>query len=63
MIIRGRTACNCCSPILTNNNEVQIMTIIDMLAEMCENYLIQTLESEEQTNECDDAARIESISE
>lgn len=39
------------------------MTIIDMLAEMCENYLIQTLESEEQTNECDDAARIESISE
>ncbi len=32
------------------------MTIIDMLAEMCENYLIQTLESEEQANVCNDAA-------
>ncbi|GEM_PF-2301233 len=32
------------------------MTIIDMLAEMCENYLVQTLESEEQQNECNDDA-------
>lgn len=40
------------------------MTIIDMLAEMCENYLVRTLESGEHTNECnDDAARTESISE
>ncbi|MEK5489050.1 hypothetical protein [Lysinibacillus sp. FSL M8-0355] len=37
------------------------MTIIDMLAEMCENYLVQTLDVEEQTNECnDDAATNES---
>lgn len=36
------------------------MTIIDLLAEMCENYLVQTLESEEHTNECnDDAATTE----
>lgn len=36
------------------------MTIIDMLAEMCENYLIQKLDSEEQKNECnDDAATTE----
>ena len=35
-----------------------------MLAEMCENYLVQTLDTEEQTNECnDDTARTESISE
>ena len=26
------------------------MTIIDMLAEMCEVYLLQTLETEEETN-------------
>lgn len=30
------------------------MTIIDMLAEMCEKYLVQTLEKEEHTNECND---------
>ncbi|SCY52706.1 hypothetical protein [Lysinibacillus fusiformis] len=40
------------------------MTIIDMLAEMCENYLVQTFDTEEQTNERnDDAARTEPISE
>ena len=40
------------------------MTIIDMLAEMCENYLVQTLDTEEQTNECNDnGARTESRSE
>jgi len=32
------------------------MTIIDMLAEMCENYLVKTLESEEHTNECNGEA-------
>lgn len=30
------------------------MTIIDVLAEMCENYLLQNLKSEEQTNGCND---------
>lgn len=38
------------------------MTIIDMLAEMCENYLIQTLESEEHINECNDNATTEPTS-
>lgn len=32
------------------------MTIIDMLAEMCETYLVQTLEAEEQANEHNDEA-------
>ncbi len=30
--------------------------LIALLAEMCENYLIQTLDTEEQTNECNDTA-------
>ena len=33
--------------------------LIALLAEMCENYLIQTLDTEEQTNECNDTATIE----
>lgn len=39
------------------------MTIIDMLAEMCETYLVKTLETEDKTNEHNDEARNESISE
>lgn len=35
------------------------MTFIELLAEMCENYLIQTLESEELPNECNDDATTE----
>lgn len=36
------------------------MTFIELLAEMCENYLVQTLETEEQPNECNhDAATTE----
>ncbi|WP_369355209.1 hypothetical protein [Lysinibacillus capsici] len=32
------------------------MSFVDLLAEMCENYLIQTLESEERINECNNDA-------
>lgn len=39
------------------------MTIIDMLAEMCETYLLQSLEVEEQSNECDDAEKNKPICE
>lgn len=39
------------------------MTMIDMLAEMCENYLIQTLDTEEHANGNSDESRTESISE
>lgn len=38
----------------------KFMSIVDILSEMCESYLVQTLESEEHTNECnDDAATTE----
>ena len=40
------------------------MTIIDMLAEMCENYLIQTLDKDDDNNEpSSDETGTESISE
>lgn len=34
--------------------------LIDILAEMCENYLIQSMETEENTNEYNDASANES---
>lgn len=38
------------------------MTIIDVLAEMCENYLIQILDKEDNNEQRSDATATESIS-
>ena len=43
----------------TEYNSEKFDQLVDMVAEMCESYLVQTLE-EVQTNECNDATTTES---